>query len=101
VFRDQTGSFFCSTIHHSDFRFLLTFTAIPFIPCSPPDSDRMAKYNSDLMILRETLNKLTQEFEMQGQMAKTFQDTFYRLGEMILELEEHFKQVITILKSHS
>lgn len=53
----------------------------------------MANFNSDLMMIRESLNKLTQDFQMQGQMAKTFQETFYRLGEMILELEEHFKQV--------
>lgn len=54
----------------------------------------MASINSDLLVLRDTLNKLTKDLEMQGQMAKTFQDSFYRLGEMILELEEHFKQVI-------
>lgn len=54
----------------------------------------MANFNSDLLVLRDTLNKLTKDLELQGQMAKTFQDSYYRLGEMILELEEHFKQVI-------
>ena len=53
----------------------------------------MANFNSDLIIIREALNKLTTDFEKQGQMAKTFQETFYRLGELIVELEEHFKQV--------
>ena len=57
----------------------------------------MANLNSDLTLIRESLNQLTKDFEMQGQMAKTFQETFYRLGEMLLELEEHFKQVLTVL----
>lgn len=52
----------------------------------------LTNFNTDLILIRESVNKLTKDFEVQGQMAKTFQETFYRLGEMILELEEHFKQ---------
>jgi len=49
--------------------------------------------SSDLLYLRESLQKLSKEFDSQREMYKSFQDSYYRVESLIQELEENFKQM--------
>ena len=48
---------------------------------------------ADIKYLKHSLETITKDFEGQTEMAKIFQETYFKLEEMIQELEEHFKQV--------
>ncbi|KAI1305367.1 E3 ubiquitin-protein ligase NRDP1 [Halotydeus destructor] len=53
----------------------------------------MANFEPDLVTIRDGLANLQQDFDIQTEMARKFSDSFDRFGEMILDLEEIFRQV--------
>lgn len=53
----------------------------------------MANFSSDLIMIKKNVQCLDQNFKLQQELAKKFNDNFDRFGQMILDLEEQFKRV--------